>query len=86
MSDYKLEPGERIKIGRDIMQGGYRFPIGTMGTVVSVSETTALVRFDAPPVELQIELETEPFWIELTTCTGYSLLEDTSDTSPHPKD
>jgi hypothetical protein len=86
MSYYELEPGERIKIGRDITQSGYRFPMGAMGTVVSVNETTAIVRFDAPPVELQIELETQPFWIELNSCTGYSLPDDNSHTSPEPKD
>lgn len=75
MSNYALQPGERIKIRRDITQDGYCLPIGSMGTVVSVSETTAVVEFDAPPVELSLDLDTEPFWIELNTCSGYPDVE-----------
>ena len=83
MSDYAIRPGERIKIGRDLARDGYVLPIGSMGTVVFVGETSAQVRFDAPPVEVTLDLDAEPFWIELNTCSGYSLREDSS---PDPKD
>lgn len=86
MSSYELRPGQRIKVGRDITQDNCCLPLGSMGTVVSVSQNTAVVRFDAPPVELTLDLDAEPFWIELSSCTGYSVPEDGTDTSPNPKD
>jgi hypothetical protein len=71
MSDYRIQPGDRIKLTGDIERAGLRLSIGSMGTVVSVHETTAQVRFDAPPVDLPIYLDTDRYWIELDSCSGY---------------
>lgn len=67
---YNNLPGDRVKIAGIMPNEPDPLPIGTMGTVVRVLESTGQIDVDWDNGRsLFLLADVDPFWVEL--CTGY---------------
>ncbi|TXI53739.1 DUF4314 domain-containing protein [Mycolicibacter arupensis] len=77
MSKYNIQPGDRVKIAGGMPNEPDPLPIGTMGTVVRVLESSGQIDVDWDNGRsLFLLADVDPFWVEVHAATDNHLSPD----------